>query len=178
MANIKHMIDTNYTIEALEYLLKPECLSERYYPLIQYKDKLIKQSKRLGCKTKNDISNLSDTQLIDIGLKDQAIIKLLRKFLVMYEPNPQKVKEIEKLNLSNKERFAYQELYYLPGVKQIRASLYYHSGYKSLKDIGNASVKEILEKISLTISKNKLSCIVPLSKEVCTHIAVAKAFTK
>lgn len=177
MANLKHMIDTNYTIEALEYLLNSECLSERYHSLIQYKDELIKQSRKMGCKTKNDISNLSDIQLIEIGLKDDATIKLLRKFLVMYEPNPQKFKEIEKLDLNNKERIAYQEMYYLPGVKQIRASLYYHSGYKTLKDIANANVEEILNKTALTISKNKLSCVTPLAKEVRTHIAVAKAFT-
>lgn len=172
------MIDTNYRIEALEYLLDKECLPEKYYPLIPFKNDLISQSHKMGYKTKNEIAGLSDDELFHFGLQDEKIIHLLRRFLSLYDPRPQKWKEIEKLNLSAKEKLAFQELFYLPGVKQTRASLYFDSGYESLTRIAEADLQDILEKTALTISARKLSCIVPLPKEVRTHIAVAKAFTK
>lgn len=172
------MIDTNYWVEALEFLLKKDCLSERYYPLIPLKTELISRSRLLGCKTKNDIAKLSDSELMMFGLKDEGIIKLLRRFLTIYDPAPQKFKELEKLSIDSEEKLAFHELYYLRGVKYTRASLYYYSGYKSLKSIADADMKDILEKTAWAISEYKLSCIVPFSKEVRTHIAVAKAFTQ
>lgn len=172
------MINTNYNIDALEFLLNKDCLSERYYPLIQFKQEIITKAKKLGYKTKDDIAKLSDADFIKLGIKDETTIKLLRRFLIIYDPNPQKFKEIEKLNLKLDEKIAYKELYYLPGVKQIRASLYFLSGYKTLKDIANSNVNEIIKRTESTISMYKLSCIVPLEKEVRTHIAVAKVFTQ
>lgn len=172
------MIDTNYNIEAFEYLLDKECLSDRYYLLIQYKEKLINNAHKLGCKTKDDLFNLSDSKIKKLGLKDEETIKLFKRFLTLYDPSQIKFKEIDKLNLEPKEKRAYKELYYLPGVKQTRASLYYLSGFKTLKAIAKYDVNKIINKTALTIKENKLSCIVPLPKEVRTHIAVAKAFTE
>ena len=172
------MIDTNYNIDALEYLLDKECLSERYYPLIQYKDVLISLSKQLGYKTKNDIENLSESKLLKIGFQDEEAIKLLHRFLHIYDPNPTKFKEIEKLNLDLERYLSFKELYFLPGVKQTRASLYFYSGYKTLKDIAKGNVDEILENTAKSICKYNLSYIVPLPKEIRTHIAVSKAFTQ
>ena len=80
--------------------------------------------------------------------------------------------------IPNLMMLAFQELFYLPGVKQTRASLYFYSGYESLASIADADLKDILEKTALTISAHDLPCIVPLPQEVRTHIAVAKAFTK
>ena len=75
-----------------------------------------------------------------------------------------------------KESFV--ELYYLPGVKQVRANLYYLAGYKKLDDFINTNEDEVIKKTSETIKKYKLDCIVPLRKEIRTHIAVAKAFVQ
>ncbi len=172
------MIHTNYKIEALEYLLDKECLPEKYAPLIRFKDNLISQSQKMGYQTKNEIAELSDAELLHFGLEDEKTVNLLRRFLKLYDPRPQKFSEIEKLDLRAEEKLAFRELYHLPGVKETRASLYFHSGYESLAKIADADLKDILEKTALTISANKLSCIVPLPKEVRTHIAVAKAFTR
>lgn len=172
------MIDTDYGIEALEYLLNKDCLAERYHPLILFKKELIERSRKLGYRTKNDIAKLSDSDFTAFGIHDEITINLLRRFLKIYDPDPKKFREIDKMNLNAEDRLAFNELYYLPGVKSTRASLYYHSGYKSLKDIANAEQNEILEKTAFAISEHKLSCIVPLPKEVHTHIAVAKAFTQ
>lgn len=172
------MIDTNYRIGALEYLLDKDCLPEKYYPLIPLKHNLILRSRGMGYQIKNDLEALSDAELASFGLSEGSLIGLFRRFLKLYDPNPQKFREIEKFDLSEKEKLAYRELYYLPGVRQTRASLYYLSGYKTLSDIADADPGDVLEKTALTISALRLSCIVPLPKEVRTHVAVAKAFTK
>lgn len=171
-------MDTNYRIEALDYLLDKSCLAERYYPLIHFKHELIIQAKRLGYKTKNDLAVLSDAGLSKLGISDEGTVGLFRKFLTLYDPNPQKFKKIEKLNIEADARLAFRELYYLPGVKYIRALLYYLAGFKSLKSVAEADAEEIRSKTALAIAANQLSCIVPLPKEVHTHIAVSKAFTQ
>lgn len=172
------MIDTNYRIEAFRYLLDKECLPEKYDPLIPFKEEMISQFHRMGYQTKNEIANLSDAELRNAGLREEEIINLLRRFLRLYDPKPQKFRELEKLDPELKMKFSFQELYYLPGVKQIRALLYFYAGYDSLASIAGADPKDILEKTARAISEHQLSCIVPLPKEVRTHIAVAKAFTR
>lgn len=171
------MIDTDYPIEALDILLEKICLSEKYYPLLNHKDALISGLQCRGCAKKSDAEALPDDAYIQMGLNDAKLLRLFRRFLALYDPNPGKFREIANIAPDPERQAAFQELYYLPGVKQIRASLYYLSGYRALKDFGLASVDEVLKKTSLAISANDLSCIVPLPKEVRTHIAVARAFT-
>ncbi len=85
----------------------------------------------LHCKTKNDAATLKATDLEAIGMTDSGCIHLFRRFLTLYDPNPQKFREIKKITNDPEEQQAYTELYYLPGVKQTRASLYYKAGYSS-----------------------------------------------
>lgn len=170
------MINTNYCIGALDILLDRSCLSERYFPLIPLKDSLISQLQLMGCKTKNDASSLSDEALMLAGLDGPDTVRLLRRFLTIYDPNPQKFKEITKLCTNPEEQTAFRELYHLPGVKYVRANLYYRSGYSSIMDFAETTEKEVLSRTAAAITDNDLSCIVPLPKEVRTHIAVSKAF--
>ena len=128
------------------------------------------------CKTKNDAVALTDTDFAEIGLTDAGCVHLFRRFLTLYDPNTQKFREIEKMTADPDERQAYTELYYLPGVKQTRASLYYKAGYRSLRDFVNTTPEEVRVRTAHVISECGLSCIVPLPKEIRTHIAVAKAF--
>ncbi len=172
------MMDTNYPVEALELLLDKNCLSERYYPLIPYKEELLAQARIRGCRTRNDLAELSDAELEGFGFREEGLIRLLRRFLALYDPDPKKFREIGKPDIEPEKRQAFRELYYLPGVKHIRASLYYEAGFRSLEDIAAAQPEEILEKTAEAISANKLSCTVPLPKEARTHIAVARAFTQ
>ena len=172
------MIDTNYRIEAFRYLLDKECLPEKYYPLIPFKEEMISQFHRMGYQTKNEIADLSDAELRNAGLREEGLIDLLRRFLRLYDPKPQKFRELEKPDPESQMKLSFKELYYLPGVKQTRALLYFYAGYDSLADIADADPKDILEKTARAISEHQLSCIVPLPKEVRTHIAVAKAFTR
>lgn len=172
------MIDTDYPIESLRILLNEDCLSGRFYPLISIREDLIIGLKSCGCVTKNDVSRLSDGELAGIMLHDEAKVKLFRRFLTIYDPNPQKFKEIPKLTSDPAEQAAFWELYHLPGVRYTRAYLYYHAGYKTLRDLADTAVEEVLSKTAMTISNENFMCIVPLPKEVRTHIAVAKAFSR
>ena len=171
------MINTDYPIEALDILLNRDCLTARYCPLIKYKAALLAELQKLGCRTKSDVQKLTDEALMQTGLNDTDTVALFRGFLAMYDPKPQKFREITKLCTDPEEISAFTELYHLPGVKYVRASLYCRSGYSSLADIAAATAYDIHEKTALTIEREDLTCIVPLPKEVRTHIAVAKAFT-
>ena len=170
-------INTDYKIEALGILLDKSCLSQGFYPLIEYKELLLAGLPLLGCRTKSDAQHLPDDALLRLGLDDIDTVGLFRRFLTLYDPKPQKFREIEKITSDPEEQEAFRELYHLPGVKQTRAALYYQSGCKSINTFAEMTAEEILEKTARTISERGLSCIVPLPKDVRTHIAVAKAFT-
>ncbi|MBO2517104.1 MAG: hypothetical protein CW338_07535 [Clostridiales bacterium] len=171
------MINTDYPVESLNILLNEDCLSDRFHSLISIREDLITGLKRLGCVTKSDVSRLSDDELAGI-LHDGSAVKLFRRFLTVYDPKSQKFREIVKLVSDPAEQKAFEELYHLPGVRFTRAHLYYHSGYKTLQDFSKTTVEEVLSKTTMTISEKNLSCIVPLPKEVRTHIAVARAFSR
>lgn len=171
------MVNINYKIEAIDLLLQEDCILSRMYPLIPYKHTLIEHFQTTDCQTKEDCLKLSDDALLSAGLPDLDTAKLFKKFLVMYDIKPQKLKEIDAVCKTPEEAESFRELYHLPGVKRIRAVLYYRSGFRALKDIASASVKEIITRTAKTIMLQNLDCIVPLKKEVKTHIAVAKAFT-
>ena len=171
------MICTDYPIEKLNILLNENCLSDRFHPLISIREELIAGLKGLGCVTKSDVSRISDGELARITRNEDAV-KLFRRFLTIYDPKPQKFREIAALASDPAEQAAFTELYHLPGVRFTRAYLYYHSGYKTLRDISEATVEEILSKTAATISDKGLTCTVPLPKEVRTHIAVAAAFSR
>lgn len=170
------MIDTNYSIEALEILLDSSCLPGRFDSLLPYKTALLSGFRLLGCRTKKDAAELTDEDYARIGLKDTQTVRLMRRFLALYDPNPAKFREIPKVVSAPEERAAYEELYCLPGVKAVRAALYYQSGYRSIRDFAAATTAALLEKTAKTIETNSLPCTAPLPKEVRTQIAVARAF--
>ena len=170
------MINTDYKLEALDVLLEKDCLAERYYPLLPYKDLLLRALPLRGCVTKSDAEKLTDGAFTEIGLPDAGMIRLLRRFLTIYDPNPAKFREIPKVSSDPEEQEAFRELYHLPGVKAVRAALYYRSGFRSLSDFTGASPEGVLSRTAQTIAEQQLSCIVPLPKEVRTHIAAARAF--
>lgn len=170
------MINTDYKIDSLDLLLDPGRMPERYGALIQYKEKILAGLRRLGCRTKSDAERLPDEVYAGIGM-ELATILLFRRFLKLYDPDPKKFSEIGKITDDDSEREALYELYHLPGVKKIRASLYYRSGYKTLADLAFAEVDDVIAKTSATIRQSGAPCAVPLPKEVRTQIAVARAFT-
>lgn len=165
----------NYKIDAIKVLLNKDCILERYYPLIPFKEELLKRFKKENIFTKEDAFN-SDSVLVDI-FKSASLVNLFKLFLNMYEVNKSKLREIDKLSLTDEERKSFLELYLLPGVKETRARLYFLSSLISLREISKTTPLEIINLTKATINKNKLECKPPLLKEASTHVAVAKLFT-
>lgn len=168
----------NYKIDAIDILLNSDCILQKYYPLIQYKKDIINNLRKNNHFSKDECISLSDSILSEIGLSDPGLISLFRSFLVMYDVKPQKLREIEKICYNDDEKAcSFRELYLLPGVKAVRASLYYEAGYRFLKDIACATPEQIINDTSLVILNNRSDMKTPLLKEVKTHIAVAKVYT-
>lgn len=171
----------NYRIEAIQWLLSEECILARFYPLIPYREAIVSGLKKLGCSRKYEAENLTDEELLSIGLPNQQTVELLRQFLAMYDRSYRKMDKLSNVDCSSqeekKELFALMELYHLPGVNFTRGILYFRSGYSTLEDIANSDTEEILEKTKKTIEEQHLDCKAPYPKEISTHIAVARAFT-
>ena len=161
----------NYKIGAIEVLLNKSCILERYYPLIPFKEGLLRKFRNENILTKEDAFNSID--ILASVFKNDSLVRLFRRFLNMYEVRNSKLKELDKLNLTKEERKSFEELYLLPGVKETRARLYYLSSLKSLKDIANKTADEIIGLTQKAIVDNNLLCKPPLKKEVLTHIVVA-----
>ena len=170
-------MNADYKIEVIKVLLNEDCILTRYYSLIPYKDILVENLNKMGCHTKSDCMKLSDESLLEAGLPDIEMVRLFRAFLVLYDINPTKLKEINSFCKEKEEIQSFQELYQLPGVKKTRAMLYFKAGFRSLRDIASSSPQEIIAKTENIIREENLSLKAPLMKEVKTHIAVARAFT-
>lgn len=170
------MICTDYNTNALPVLLDRNCISERYYPLIPYVDTLLPELDSLGCRVKSDVQKLPDEVFRRIGMQDPGLIRLLRRFLMLYDPNPGKFREIDVFCQDPEMQAAFRELYCLPGVRRVRAELYYRAGYRSVSAFASAAPEEIIDRTTAVIQANSLPCTVPFLKEVRTQIAVARAF--
>jgi len=66
----------------------------------------------------------------------------------------------------------------LPGVKDIRANLYYDAGFYNLKKISEQNPLEMKNKISKYIKDNNIPKSPPFQKEITTQVAWAKIYPK
>lgn len=168
----------NYRTEFIDVLLREECILKRYYPLIPYKGQIIGFLLKMGCMTKEECAILSDEKLIEAGLPDMNYVSLFRAFLSMYDYRGKGVKDIvHPEDYCKEELDSLLELMLLPGVKEVRAKLYYISGFKSINNFADSDVDIILSAVAKIIESKKLSQKCPLPKEVRTQLAVARAFT-
>ena len=170
-------MNTNYEVEAIPMLLNENCVVERYYPLIPYKEQLTKACKAMGCKRKSDCLGLEDEALLSAGLPDMELVGLFRRFLRLYDPDQKRLKEIDKLPKTPEEREALRDLAHLPGADSIRVQLYYGAGFRSVEGIAQARPEEIRKKTKQWVEENRLSWKIPQIKELRIQIAAAKAFT-
>ncbi|MBE5805019.1 MAG: DUF4332 domain-containing protein [Clostridiales bacterium] len=171
------MVNTDYRIDAISILMREECILKGYYPLIPYRDTLVEKLSQMGFKRKSEVLNCTDEELLRLGLPDSGTAALFRRFLTMYDPKPQKMREIVAVSETPAEAESFKVMYLLPGVKSTRARLYMRAGFVSLADIAASSPEKIMAACADVIEKERLCLKVPLMKEVRTHIAVAKAFT-
>ena len=167
----------NYKIEAMDVLLSEDCILQRYFTLIQYKEMLIENLIKNHYFSKAECMELPDEILIEMGLPNDEVVRLFRNFMVMYDVKDSKFKDIKDIAANEAEADSFRELYLLPGVKAVRAKLYYDANYKSLSKIASAFPEQIIRDTSKVILQKGLKLKAPLPKEVRTHIAVAKAFT-
>ena len=103
-------------------------------------------------------------------------IKTSKDYLLLcISENIETISKRYKVNLADViHLFDICDLMRLPGVKDIRASLYYDCGYKRLQDFATEKPDDMRKNIELFIIKTKSDKSVPLRKELSTQIAVAK----
>lgn len=167
----------DYKIEAIRVLLNEDCVLQRYFPLIRYKEALVQNLSANGFRTKSDCVVLSDEDLIAMGLPNSELAALFRGFLTLYDAKASKFRDIANFAENEAEAAAFHKLYLLPGVKAVRAKLYRDAGYRTLDQIASASPEQIIRDTSSFILQRGLDLKSPLPKEVRTHIAVATALT-
>lgn len=186
----------NYYLDDLIDSIDLNSTLSRYYPLIEFKEQLKKTLKENNIIRKEEYNS---EKLKDLFRED--IIRLFSFAIHLYDFKPRKLKELDfidpiiidelnsiKINnsgdfilyyLSNKDK-KYQYFYdicnlmRLPGVKGIRAKLYYDCGFKSFDDFVCKKAEDIQKIISDFINENERKESCPLPKEISTHIAVAK----
>ena len=104
---------------------------------------------------------------------------LFRRFLRMYDYKGKGLKDIpDAERRTDTEITSLLELMRLPGVKAVRAHLYYHCGLRSLSDFSAFDAMELQTHIARIIEQNGLPYSVPQPKELRTQIAVARVFTE
>ncbi len=172
------VFNSNYLIEGIEVLLEEDRILNCYHPLVPCKHHLVQQLQSLGCKTRDDCLILSDAALYDAGLP-AGMAGLFRRFLRLYDYKGKGLKDVlNAANRSDEEIASLLELMRLPGVKAIRAQLYYHCGLRSLTDFASADAEALRKHIACIIAQEELPYTPPLPKELRTQLAVAKVFTE
>lgn len=168
----------NFRIEAIDLLLVEDRILKGYIPLISCKHQLMQGLHDLGCRTRDDCLALTDEALYAAGLP-AGMADLFRRFLRMYDYKGKGVKDIPDAAVRSPEEIAsLLQLMYLPGVKAIRAQLYYQCGLCSLMDFAAADAEKLRAHIANVIARENLPFSPPLPKELRTQIAVAKVFTE
>lgn len=175
---MKPTVHSNYLIQGIEVLLHEDRILKCYVPLIPYAQQLVQGLQSIGCKTRDDCLAQSDDALVSAGLPAD-LTGLFRRFLRLYDYKGKGIKDIPDAKGRTAEEIAsLLELMRLPGVKAIRAQLYYHCGLRSLADFAASDAEALRAHIAEVIARDNLPCSTPLPKELRTQIAVAKLFTE
>jgi len=157
--------------------------SVSYYFLFMKRDDLLQKAQgvrgqiikktRKPFKLKNFMGVQSEhiDQLADLGIKDVAVMMEKGR-------TPSLRKELAKksgLDIKVIEEFVrLSDLTRIPGVKGIRARLYYDAGFDSCKKISISTQKEILEVTRKFVEETGFAGIAPLPKEVSGAIETTK----
>jgi len=100
------------------------------------------------------------------------ISRLFARFIHIYDFNPSKLREIKSYAGTNAYD-ALAELLRLPGVRVLRAELYFNSGV-TLEALAEKSTEDIRGMVCDYIQRENRSEILPQPKEVNCHREVAK----
>ncbi|WDV45131.1 DUF4332 domain-containing protein [Clostridiaceae bacterium M8S5] len=109
------------------------------------------------------------------GIKDNGQLMLLSqsrlKRKILSEQTEIPINELDRM-------ISISDLMRLPGVKNIRASLYLNAGFKNIKQISKLQPIDMINIITEYINNNGISKKPPLPKEVSTQILWAKVYPK
>lgn len=190
----------NYFLADLTNTLAENSVTERYYPLIDYKEVLKKCLEKQNLMRKNDFD-----KSVLANFFPQNLIDLFSRFIHIYDFKNRKFNELdfienetedylsankttssfsflahcEKVGISTLSKplvALYQicNLMRLPGVRWVRAKLYYDCGFTTLDTFSERSAQEIQKEIEKFLQENNRPESLPLLKEISTHKAVAK----
>ena len=163
-------MNDNYYMDDLIASLEREVVVERYYPLIPHKEALTAVLHQHGAVRKDQ---LSDAVIEDVRiLLGEAVSNLFARFVHLYDFNPSKLREIRDY-AGKPEYDQLAALLRLPGVRLLRAELYFHSGV-TLELLAEKSTEDIRALVRTYIQREARSETVPRPKEVNCHRAVAK----
>jgi len=104
-------------------------------------------------------------------------IKTATAMLLVGASKYQRVRLAAELLISEKaieELVKLSDLARLPGVKGIRARLYYDAGLDSVEKLGNANAEELLSYLITFVEQTNFEGIAPLPKEITSTIENAK----
>ena len=163
-------MNDNYYLNDLINSLKRDVALKRYYPLIDYKEEITAILNKAGIVRKNEISEVVIEDIKTALGKD--ISNSFASFIHIYDFNKSKLSDIKDY-VGTKEYDSLAELLRLPGVRVLRAKLYYDSGV-TLKVLAEKSTKEIRTMVSEYIKRENRKEIIPQPKEVNCHREVAK----
>ena len=163
-------MNDNYYINDLITSIKRDVVLERYYPLINYKEELTVFLNKVGVIRKNEVSEAVIKDIEKVLGEDIACI--FARFIHIYDFNKSKLNDIKDY-LGTKEYDSLAELLRLPGVRLLRAKLYYKSGV-TLEVLSKKSTDDIRNMVSDYIKRENREEIIPQPKEVNCHREVAK----
>lgn len=154
---------TNKTGIESEYFQLLQCmlLFQRFKPI---------RLKKIHCFNEEYINQLASINIKDTGSLILAC-KSIEKRNVLSELTSIPIEQIIRM-------VCLADLMRLPGVKNIRASLYFDAGFDCLETIAEQNPLEMRETISKYIRCYNVSKSSPLPKEVSTQVAWAKVYPK
>ena len=163
-------MNDNYFMNDMIAALKEDVVMERYYPLISYKEELTTILNRANVIRKNEVS---EVVVEDIKNKlSEDISRIFARYIHIYDFNKSKLSDIKDY-IGMKEYDDLAGLLRLPGVRILRAKLYYNSGI-TLEVLAKKSTEDIRAMVQDYIQRNNREEIVPQIKEVNCHREVAK----
>ena len=163
-------MNDNYYMDDLIGSLEKDIVMERYYPLIDHKGELTAILNKAGAIRKDQVC---DAVTEDIRmLLGEAVSGLFSRFIHIYDFNTSKLREI-KGYIGTEKYDALAALLRLPGVKLLRAELYFNSGV-TLEVLAEKSTEDIRNMVGDYIRREKRPEIIPKPKEVNCHRAAAK----
>ena len=163
-------MNDNFFLDDLIGSLEEDIVMKRYYPLIDYKEELSAILNKAGVARKDQVS---DKIIEDIRMMlGEVVSGLFFRFIHIYDFNESKLSEI-KGYAGTKEYDALAALLRLPGVRLLRAELYFNSSV-TLEVLAEKSTEDIRNMVSDYIRRENRPEIIPQPKEVNCHREVAK----